>query len=284
AIGAVSLAVQIAVFAAFPSPTLTLPYPVTALWTAGATAAAVASARGYDETVPAGLANAFIKDHVVGLRRGADRILGVEHLLAACYGLGVACLAVDAPQEEVPFGDGSALPFVRLLCRAGLFPAPGPIPPRTQTGQLDRRLRPLIVTEPGAFICALPNDPNGCPTRSLTLGYYVDFAAPEGGEQYFRTRIQRRSFIADLAPARTFGRWPDGRAVPRWLGQTRTGARGLLLPAHPRLADEQARHKALDFLGDLALLNRRVSARVLAYRAGHRLHHELLRRMEREWR
>jgi len=59
AIGGVSLAVQIAAFAAFPSPALTLPYPVMALWTAGATAAAT-SARGHDESVPAGIAVAMV--------------------------------------------------------------------------------------------------------------------------------------------------------------------------------------------------------------------------------
>jgi UDP-3-O-acyl-N-acetylglucosamine deacetylase len=39
-----------------------------------------------------------------------------------------------------------------------------------------------------------------------------------------------------------------------------------------RFADELVRHKALDLLGDLALVGARVSGHIIAVRAGHTLH------------
>ncbi len=46
-----------------------------------------------------------------------------------------------------------------------------------------------------------------------------------------------------------------------------------------RFADEFARHKVLDLVGDLALLEAPVRAHVIAFKGGHRLHAELIRRI-----
>ena len=43
-----------------------------------------------------------------------------------------------------------------------------------------------------------------------------------------------------------------------------------------RFADEPARHKVLDILGDLALLGQDLSGHVVAYRSGHPLNVELV--------
>ena len=44
-----------------------------------------------------------------------------------------------------------------------------------------------------------------------------------------------------------------------------------------RFPDECVRHKALDFIGDLALAGRDFMGRFIAYRSGHRLNAELVR-------
>ncbi len=46
-----------------------------------------------------------------------------------------------------------------------------------------------------------------------------------------------------------------------------------------RFADEFARHKALDLIGDLALIGRPLEARVVAHKAGHALHAQLVTRL-----
>ena len=46
-----------------------------------------------------------------------------------------------------------------------------------------------------------------------------------------------------------------------------------------RFADEFGRHKALDLIGDLALVGRPLKARVVAHKAGHALHTQLVTRL-----
>jgi UDP-3-O-[3-hydroxymyristoyl] N-acetylglucosamine deacetylase len=46
-----------------------------------------------------------------------------------------------------------------------------------------------------------------------------------------------------------------------------------------RFANECARHKVLDFLGDLSLLGMPMIAKVTAYKAGHALNHQLVKKL-----
>jgi UDP-3-O-[3-hydroxymyristoyl] N-acetylglucosamine deacetylase len=47
----------------------------------------------------------------------------------------------------------------------------------------------------------------------------------------------------------------------------------------PRFQDEFCRHKALDLIGDLALVSRPLKALVVAHKAGHALHTQLVTRL-----
>jgi UDP-3-O-acyl-N-acetylglucosamine deacetylase len=49
-----------------------------------------------------------------------------------------------------------------------------------------------------------------------------------------------------------------------------------------RYADEPARHKLLDLIGDLSLLGHDVRGRLVAYRSGHALNVELVRALARQ--
>jgi UDP-3-O-acyl-N-acetylglucosamine deacetylase len=49
-----------------------------------------------------------------------------------------------------------------------------------------------------------------------------------------------------------------------------------------RLQNEPGRHKLLDLIGDLALLDARLQARVLGIKAGHRWHVEAARKVWEE--
>jgi UDP-3-O-[3-hydroxymyristoyl] N-acetylglucosamine deacetylase len=46
-----------------------------------------------------------------------------------------------------------------------------------------------------------------------------------------------------------------------------------------RFPDEFGRHKALDLIGDLALVGRPLKARIVAHKAGHALHTQLVTRL-----
>jgi len=232
----------------------------------------------FNETIHARPANAFVEQHLVGLRAGPDSVLGVEHLLAACYGLGIDNLQVDVTDGEVPFGDGSALPFVRILQAAGIrwLKAPRMVQPV---------FAPVVVSHADAFICALPADP-GSPSAdpvALTINCFIRFPSAAVGEQSLDFNLATADFARELGPARTFGYWSEGVRLPDWLGRIGEIRDGMLVPTRPRFADEPVRHKALDLLGDLCLLGRRLNARLFAFKTGHKLHHDFLRELEDKW-
>jgi UDP-3-O-[3-hydroxymyristoyl] N-acetylglucosamine deacetylase len=229
----------------------------------------------FNGTVPARLENAFVEEHAVGLRRNGETVIGVEHLLAACYGLGVDNLQVEVTGGEIPFGDGSARPFIRLLQAAGRR--------RCRTRRCIQSLqRPVAAWDEDSFICALPGGPadEGGGLEVVCLIRFPDRAI---GEQCFSGRITDSGFADELGAARTFGYWRQEQPLPAWLGPVVRAEDGMILPARPRFPDEAVRHKVLDVLGDLCLLARRLQARVFAYKSGHALHRELLRQLEVEW-
>jgi len=239
----------------------------------------------FNGAIPALSANAFVEEHLVGLRSGRDSVLSVEHLLAACYGLGIDNLQVDVTGGEVPFGDGSALPFVRILQAADIRQLKAP-------RKVQSVFAPVVVSHADAFICALPADlrppttghrspaPDPC---TLAISCLIRFSSKAVGEQSLDFSLGADDFARELGPARTFGYWSEGVRLPGWLGRIGEIRDGMLVPTRPRFADEPVRHKALDLLGDLCLLGRRLNARLFAFKTGHKLHHDFLKELEDKW-
>lgn len=207
------------------------------------------------------------------LARGEVRVSTVEHLLAALYGLGVDNALVRIAGEEVPAFDGSALPFVRLIRRAGV----------RRLGAVRRRRRSakrMLVREGGRWLSCSP-------ARGLVFDCQLDFAGARPGRQRLRYVWRPETFAREIAPARTFG-FLEELAGLRDRGLARGGTlRNALVisggrvlnPGGLRFPDEPVRHKILDLIGDLALLGARLQGSIRAVRPGHSLHLRLLRRL-----
>jgi UDP-3-O-[3-hydroxymyristoyl] N-acetylglucosamine deacetylase len=202
------------------------------------------------------------------------RLATVEHLLAALAGTGITQAEIWVEGAEVPLLDGSALPWVNLIAEAGLRPL-GPRPER-------RRLRHPITLHAGtSFVTALP-------AEGLHLGAAIDFDQPAIGRQMLALVLTPNRFVAEIAPARTFGLLSQVEQL-RAAGLIQGGAlenalvcdgdRWLNPPL--RFADEPVRHKILDLLGDLALVGL-PKAQVFAYRGSHRLHTDLASALDAE--
>jgi len=210
----------------------------------------------------------------VTLGRGGVRLRTVEHLLAALAGVGVTNLRVEIRGGELPALDGSAAPYCAMLERAGIEEQDGFLEPL-------RPAAPISVGEGAATVLALPAD-------DLRLTYIVPLHHPVlGAVQVAHAALTEGVFEREIAPARTWGFAADveklrgqglavGASPDNALG---LGPEGYLNP--PRMADEPARHKLLDLLGDLALLGRPLAAHVIAVGAGHTLHAALARRILR---
>jgi UDP-3-O-acyl-N-acetylglucosamine deacetylase len=223
----------------------------------------------FNGNVRATVGNAGGVGHTTCLGRGRHEVRMVEHLLAACFGLGVTDLAVETSGPELPLGDGSAEPYVRLLKKAGIV--------RYKDGFEPARLtRPVRVKEDARFIAAVP-------ARGLVVNCLTRF--PEFGTQFCAVTAAPGSFMRTVARARTFAQTSmSPTALGRKQGMRfRLKRYGRFVCAERwRFPDEPCRHKALDLLGDLALLGRPLGAAVFAYMPGHRLNLAFARKLERE--
>ncbi len=213
--------------------------------------------------VPANPLYARVRENCIVLEKDGRKMAMVEHFLAACYGLGVTDLEVRG--DEMPFLDGSALGFVRLLKRAGFC-----------CGHREEFKLPVPVGVKAGkrFIIALP--------RANGLWINCIFSLPGILEtQFFSCRVTPDFFIKNIAPARTFGPAPEV-LVRRWrLPFKLKKVRGWFFPVHWRFENEPCRHKVLDLIGDLALSGRWLQAEIVAFNPGHRLNLRLVRLLDK---
>jgi UDP-3-O-[3-hydroxymyristoyl] N-acetylglucosamine deacetylase len=192
-----------------------------------------------------------------------------EHLLAAIYSCGIDNIYLDIDAIEVPILDGSAEPFMQMIDEAGIR-------------KLRRKRRYLKVTKPvevledGRRIGIYPAD-------EFRVRCYVDFPHPMVGQQEVDIVVNSGSFRQVLSRARTFCFESDIEPL-RGMGLIRGGSldnaivltKDGVMNGSLRFADEFGRHKALDLIGDLALVGLPLLGRVEARKAGHALHTQLV--------
>jgi UDP-3-O-[3-hydroxymyristoyl] N-acetylglucosamine deacetylase len=195
-----------------------------------------------------------------------------EHLLAAIYSSGIDNIFIDIDSIEVPILDGSAEPFLQLLDQAG-------------TRRLRRRRKYLRVTQPVEVI-EKDRRIGIYPAEDFHVVCYVDFPHPLVGQQQIEMIVLPETFRALLARARTFCFERDIEPL-RSMGLIRGGSLdnaivltdGGVMNGPLRYPDEFGRHKALDLIGDLALVGLPLLGRVEAHKAGHALHTQLVSRL-----
>lgn len=216
--------------------------------------------------VPAGFP---VRNTTLRLADGVS-VATVEHVLSAAAGLGQwgATLHVDGP--EVPIDDGSASAFTTMLAGAGQGEVE-PIVPRDE----------VTVTEGSATIVIRPRR-----ERGLRFTYRLDYGPGSPlTPQEATWEGDAAAYAAEVAPARTFSLAHEVAMATRAGLFKRFTPRELLVigdDGQPienawRFANEAARHKLLDLIGDLALLGRPLQAEVVATRSGHALAHRACR-------
>jgi len=210
--------------------------------------------------------------YATSLMRQGVLLSTTEHVLAALYSCGVDNVYVELDALELPILDGSARPFIEMLERAG-------------TRRLRRQRRYIRVVKPLEFsdgdrrIGIYPAD-------EFRVHCFVDYDHASVGPQEVEMVVDRESFSRELAPARTFGFVKDFQEL-KAMGLIRGGSleNAIVLDDKKimngplRFPDEFGRHKALDLIGDLALVGRPLKARVVAHKAGHALHTQLVTRL-----
>jgi len=222
--------------------------------------------------VEAQISNVARVSYATSLMKKGVLLSTTEHLLAALYSCGVDNIYVDIDALEVPILDGSSQPFIELLDRAGIR-------------RLRRRRRYLKVLQP-LEIADTDRRIGIYPAEEFRVRCLIDYPHPAIGRQEVELSVNRETFSHVLAPARTFGFLSEEarlRAIGLIRGVSYENAIVLdqtgIVNTQPRFPDEFGRHKALDLIGDLALLGRPLKALVVAQKAGHALHTQLVTRL-----
>ncbi len=194
----------------------------------------------------------------------------VEHLLAALAGLGIDNARIEVHGPEIPLLDGSAQEWVQAILATGWISQP-------KLRNIHTVGCPITVQIGDAFVMAVP-------AEETRLTYGIDFPNIAIGQQWYS--VLGAEFATEIAPARTFG-FAEEVDKLRARGLIKGGSlenalvcstEGWLNPPL-RYANEPVRHKLLDLVGDLSLMGTLPKAHILAYKASHTLHTQLVQRL-----
>jgi len=216
------------------------------------------------------------------------RIHTVEHLLAALVGSEIDNCLIELDGSEIPIMDGSSLPFVDLIEKAGIK-------------ELEEQRNFFTLRKPVRYydaeneveIVAIPHD-------HYEVSVMVDYGTKVLGSQNATLRDMSH-FKTDIAACRTFSflheleflldngliKGGDLNNAIVYVDQNvsestfaklqkafkkdnvAVKANGILDNLDLHYPNEAARHKLLDVLGDLALVGAPIQAKVYATKPGH---------------
>ena len=247
-------------------------------------------------------------DHVVDISRGTTieensvRIHTVEHALAACVGIGLDNVLIELTAKEPPVMDGSAIDFVEALLKAGIVQQNAPknyLHIDEAVGYSDHKR--------GVDIHIMPSD-------QFRITFMIDYKFRSLGTQFATLDNLEKNFAKDIAPARTFAFLSEVEALKKdgliqggnldnavvivdkeidqkeadnlkgLFGIKKTislGANGILNGKKLRFENEPVRHKALDLIGDLALLGMPLQGHIIASKSGHAANVELVKKIKK---
>jgi UDP-3-O-[3-hydroxymyristoyl] N-acetylglucosamine deacetylase len=217
--------------------------------------------------IPASLRFVTTTKHATTLAQGEISLATIEHLLAALWAQGISNCRIEVDGPEIPILDGSAAGWCEALQRAGVRNLEGVRP-------LYGLREPVFIEESGGAVLGLPH-------LSLRVSVAVEYQRSYLTPQAWDGEIDSSSF-SQIASARTF-------TLEEWIEPLRSA--GLIkggdeqnaivlfndhMSVPLRYPNELARHKALDVVGDIALLfgeeGGMLSAHIIAVRAGHGSH------------
>ncbi len=247
-------------------------------------------------------------DHVVDISRGTTieengvRIHTVEHALAACVGIGLDNVLIELSEKEPPVMDGSAIDFVEALLKAGVVKQNAP----KNYLHIDEAVGYTDAAR-GVDIHIMPSD-------QFRVTFMLDYDYKSLGTQFTTMDEVEKNFASEIAPARTFcflseiehlkeeGLIKGGNIdnavviVDKKIDEKEAqklselfgiekeislGSNGTLGGTEFRFDNEPVRHKALDLIGDLALLGMPIQGHVIASKSGHAANVELVKEIKK---
>lgn len=250
-------------------------------------------------TIPAKAENVRDTNHGTTLANGAASVATIEHMMSALHGMRVdnACVEVDGP--EVPILDGSAKLWVDQIVKVGVKSLDAErhyieIGQRIEWSDSENDI--MMVAEPSDHFSVDCN----IEFKSELIG--SQRAVIDGLDNYVEEVARCRTFVflhevevllahnlikgGDLDNALVFVDKPLGEEEKARLAalfnkdkdsiQVRNG---VLNTIEPYYANEPARHKLLDFIGDIYLVGGPLKAHFTIKCPGHRANTELAKKI-----
>ena len=247
--------------------------------------------------------------NVVDISRGTSisqngvKVNTVEHVLAAVSGLEIDNVNIELTTKEPPVLDGSSLEFVKILQKVGIVEQKQP----REYLVIDRTIT-YSDSKNNADLSVLPSD-------QFRITCIIDYKSTWLGTQYL-TIHSIKDFVEKIAPARTFcflseveglmksglikggglensivfiDKEIDDKEINRLKSlfninrELVIGSNGILDGTELRYKNEPVRHKALDLIGDLALLGVPINGHVIAARTGHKANVEFIKKIKKEY-
>lgn len=198
----------------------------------------------------------------------------IEHLLSALFAFNVDNCVIEIDNPEVPIGDGSSLAFVDLLEKVGLKDLDSKRPVFTLN-------KPIVYQEESIQLIGLPS-------KEFRVSYTLHYPnIPTIGTQFHTYSMDTASFKTEIAPCRTFALYQELEILKK-RGLIKGGSLQnavvirddeILCEGGLRFANEMARHKILDLIGDLSLANIVLNMHVIAIGSGHRTNVEFAKKI-----
>lgn len=202
------------------------------------------------------------------------RVATIEHLMAAIHSMGITNMKIDIDGPETPVMDGSASPFIFLMECAGIHVQNAPL-------KAIKVLKDIKVESADKSVELRPNK------SGLLMHFSIDFPAPIIGHQEASLNFSGVNFKNMYCRARTFGFLKDIEYL-RSIGLARGGSldNAILVDNNEivnkdglRYKDEFVRHKMLDAVGDLYMLNMPIIGEYFGNRSGHADTNDLLSKL-----
>lgn len=197
-------------------------------------------------------------------------IYTIEHFMSALYALGITDLVVEVSGNEMPIIDGSARVFLELL--------------ETKIKEYDVEVEDIVITEP-IYVAKGDKYVIGLPYDGYKITYSINFNHSFLKSQMLEVEVNLENYKNEIGKARTFGfdyEIEFLKANNLALGATLDNGiliqkDGVLNPGGLRYEDEFVRHKILDIIGDLKVLNRPIRGHIIAIKAGHSVHNDFVK-------
>lgn len=235
-------------------------------------------------SVKAEVNNVYDTNRHTAIAKNGSSIRTVEHFLSAAYALGIDDLEVEYDGPEVPILDGSAQPFIKALNSAGIVESEV----KEKEYFTVTEVLQFKDEETGADYMLIPHD-------GFSVQVNLHYTEPI---KLFQSAILNGldQYASEIAPHKTFvftselqhlaendlikGGNPDNAIIIndglveestlKQLGQS-FGITDLAnsINYNPHSNNNLARHKLLDFMGDIALMGRPIKGKIIANQPGH---------------